>query len=244
MKPYQRFCSADRGVLHITGGPGSGKSVMAASILQRLGTHFKDTPSTFVAYFAFDKDNEKLRLVSDMLSCCAAQVAQQDMGYRESIKDKTSAYGRNKEGDRDYWGDLFGSEFDSGRDHPRKLFLVVDGADQLDEEQSFRLMGYIGQARNDRLQMSLVVTGWSGISEATTSPEFRGPGEEELLIRPSTQSKQGLWELQLEKEKLRKLPDFGLVAAAHLENFNNLSRLEAQAKKTIVNKIREKADSK
>ncbi|KAK7426835.1 hypothetical protein QQZ08_006736 [Neonectria magnoliae] len=237
---YQEFCEASRGVLSIKGGPGMGKSVLAAVIFQKLNARIRGDSATFVAYFSFDKNNEMLQLVSNMLSCCAAQIAQLDVGYRENIKDKTSAYDDKDEEDKDYWDDLFGSEFTSGQDHGRKLFLVVDGADQLNEDQSSKLAGYVARAKKDELQISLVLVGATGTSEGT-DPESGGPGEERE--DPESKEEQRFWNLLLDKEILREFPDFGLVAAAHLENFSNLARLQPRAKKSISGKIQEKADS-
>ncbi|KAK7403841.1 hypothetical protein QQX98_010387 [Neonectria punicea] len=237
---YREFCEASRGVLSIKGGPGMGKSVLAAVIFQKLNARIRGDSATFVAYFSFDKNNEKLQLVSNMLSCCAAQVAQLDVGYRENIKDKTSAYDDKDEEDKDYWDDLFGSEFTCGQDHGRKLFLVVDGADQLNEDQSSKLADYVARAEKDELQISLVLVGATGISEGTDS-DSSSLGEQRE--DPPSKEEQKLWNLLLDKETLREFPDFGLVAAAHLENFSNLAGLQPRAKKSISGKIQEKADN-
>lgn len=227
---YQQLCNATPCVLTITGDAGTGKSTLAAVLFQRLNVYFANLKSNSVAYFCFDGANEKLQNVANMLSCCAAQVAQQDPNYGEAIKDESSSKG-DADADK-YWDELFASKFSN--DGERKLLLVIDGVDQLDKAQRTSLARYTQATSSKPLAISFVLTGGPGVSEEMHSDS----AEDETLDNTEWVSRH----IQLGKEELRH--DFRLVAAAHLESFNNLSRLQPQAKKAITSRIQSKADSK
>ncbi|KAI6765188.1 hypothetical protein HG531_012287 [Fusarium graminearum] len=221
MKEYAEF-HENRGFLSITGGPGTGKSVLTAAIFWKLKLQFESDPATSVAFFTFDKNIKQLRSLSNMLSFCAAQVARSDIGYGERIRAKIEEWddSRKQNSNQELWSGLFEEQFKTSLDSQRMMYLVVDGADQLDQKYSADFASFIRQSAESSLNISFVVAG-----------DFNN------RMQCSCQ------EILLDKEAIRQSGDFRRATVAQLENFHNLSRLRPQLKRSVADKISKTADS-
>jgi DNA replication protein DnaC len=210
------------GVLSISGGPGTGKSVLTATIFWRLKMQFESDSTTSVAFFTFDKNTKELRLLSNMLAFCAAQTARSDIGYGERIRAKIEEWDESgeKNSNQNLWEGLFEEQFKPSLNPKRTVYLVVDGADQLSQKSSADLASFIRRSAEYSLNVYFVVSG-------ELNDELQGP----------------LRKICLDKESIRKSGDFRRATIARLENFHNLSRLRPQLKRSIAENISKTADS-
>jgi hypothetical protein len=210
------------GVLSISGGPGTGKSVLTATIFWRLKMQFESDSTTSVAFFTFDKNTKELRLLSNMLAFCAAQTARSDIGYGERIRAKIEEWDESgeKNSNQNLWEGLFEEQFKPSLNPKRTVYLVVDGADQLSQKSSADLASFIRRSAEYSLNVYFVVSG-------ELNDELQGP----------------LRKICLDKEPIRKSGDFRRATIARLENFHNLSRLRPQLKRSIAENISKTADS-
>ncbi|EJT80914.1 hypothetical protein, variant [Gaeumannomyces tritici R3-111a-1] len=131
--------------LHIGGESGMGKSVLSSYLYDSLLRRFKDDATTSVAYFAFDEEVPALHSVMNMAYYCAVQVANQESAYADKIARLIRRDQEHKGLEDQYWDELFLKPF---RSQERKLVMVLDGIDQLPEDERERLAGYIKDTRS------------------------------------------------------------------------------------------------
>ncbi|QKX53786.1 uncharacterized protein TRUGW13939_00866 [Talaromyces rugulosus] len=140
---YRSFMSKDVRILFIRGDSGMGKSMFSYYFYDTLLKYFEHDAATSVAYFPFDDEVESLQSVKNMLCYCAAQVARKDSTYVDEIlgvirRDSNADYrGEN------CWERLFGGRFNWRQ---RRLVMILDGFDQLPEEEQSGLITYLTDA--------------------------------------------------------------------------------------------------
>ncbi|KAJ6258395.1 hypothetical protein Dda_6435 [Drechslerella dactyloides] len=223
---YDELRQSQQNVLCVSGESGMGKSFLAYQIYSGLRAKFEaEHAAVAVAYFAFDSSVRELRTMESMLKFCSVQVAQQSdeyQGYlRELISLKTPI-------EDDCWFYLF----DPGVKKLKaemKVFIIVDGVDELDEFQRWEfdeIVQYLRHRDSSRsnLQPHLVLVGSLG----SWLPNI--PKGQFLL---------------LDKERLRKHGDLRLLAEARLDSprFPKLTRLRPGLRHQIVKTIENNADT-
>ncbi|KAK0667109.1 hypothetical protein QBC41DRAFT_396596 [Cercophora samala] len=153
---FEKLKTMDGGVLYISGESGMGKSFFSFAIYSRLALEFEKDPSTSVASFIFDENFEKLERVDNMLYFCSAQIAATDNSYRQHIQNLVDDDEKG-EWKRDAWNKLYGSTFLKGATNAKRLYLILDGIDQLEDDQVKLLSHYIKQAAG--LRITFVISG-------------------------------------------------------------------------------------
>ncbi|KAK4667636.1 hypothetical protein QC763_311050 [Podospora pseudopauciseta] len=153
---FEKLKTMDGGVWYIGGESGMGKSFFSFAIYSRLALEFENDPFTSVASFIFDENFEKLERVDNVLYFCSAQIASTDNSYRQHIQ---SLVDDDEKGEwkKDAWDKLYGSTFAKTATKGRRLYLVLDGIDQLENDQLSRLFRYIKQAAG--LRIIFVISG-------------------------------------------------------------------------------------
>ncbi|KAK4221088.1 hypothetical protein QBC38DRAFT_429682 [Podospora fimiseda] len=225
-KDYEKLKEMDGGVMFISGASGMGKSFFSFAVMSRLAKDFEDVPSTSVASFMFDQDNEKLETIRSMLYFCSAQVASTDDSYRQHVQKVVDNLDDTK-GDwkADPWKHLFADKFQKDDKLPAKLFLILDGIDQLEEEPELRrLVEIINDQKSQGLRINFVISG---------TPEMVG---EERIPEALIKKK-----IHLIPETMA--PDFKLFAKSQLESVQGLAGHRPALKERIAEALEENADT-
>ncbi|KAH8680789.1 hypothetical protein BX600DRAFT_428770 [Xylariales sp. PMI_506] len=208
--------------LFIKGAAGTGKSLVAYKIWSLLVAEFRPGSETSVACFSFDRNDEEFNSVQNMVTFCSSQIACIDSSYLNEI----STFLQSKESASDWyekcWEELFQQPFKSSDDAKRKAFIILDGIDQLDENEYDKLVSYLRQVKLCNLQLSFIFTGM----------------ENRLEIGESVKTVD-IWE----NGGQRVASDIEKVVKARMENLKKLSQLRRRIKKDIVVAIKKNADS-
>ncbi|KAI0383255.1 hypothetical protein F5Y04DRAFT_31776 [Hypomontagnella monticulosa] len=236
------FHKTDGGTLFITGRSGMGKSVLAATIFRKLLAQFRGA-STSVVYFFFDDNIDELKLVSNMLSCCAAQAARLDDSYREDIVQVIEDHKDKIDWKWEYWHDMFRSRFKHAQSKDRKLFMVLDGVNQLTDTELEKLAHCVCSAAKDKLQIFFVLGDiLPSQKDSITKKILEGILQDTVTAQMENITKR-VQELTLNRVKISRSGDFKRVTETRLEAFHNLARLRPSLKRRVASKIQEKADN-
>ncbi|KAK3989618.1 hypothetical protein QBC44DRAFT_327289 [Cladorrhinum sp. PSN332] len=225
-KDYERLRAMDGGVLFISGASGMGKSFFSFAIMSRLAKDFEHTPSTSVASFMFDQDNEKLETIRNMLYFCSAQVASTDDSYRQHIQKVVDNLDDTKESWKvNPWNSLFAEKFKKNAATPAKLYLILDGIDQLEEEPELRRLAEILESsKSCGLRIIFVISGTPEMIDRNRIPE-------------------GLIDKKITLVKEIMKADFRLFAKAQLESVQGLSGHRPVLKERIADALEKSADT-
>ncbi|KAK4172839.1 hypothetical protein QBC36DRAFT_293979 [Triangularia setosa] len=153
---FEKLKTMDGGVLYISGDSGMGKSFFSFAIFSRLALEFENDTSASVASFIFDENFEKLEKVDNMLYFCSAQIAATDNSYRQHIQNLVDDDEKG-EWKKNPWDKLYGSTFLRDATSGKRLYIILDGIDQLENDQVNRLSRYIKQANG--LRINFVISG-------------------------------------------------------------------------------------
>ena len=229
---YIHLKTTKGGVLLITGESGMGKSSISFSIWTRLLAEFEDDRSTSVVYFAFERDIEVLQSIENMLSCCASQVTKLETGYRSEVRDMMNEPGWKA----NLWESLFLSKFDDASRKGRRLFMILDGIDQLEHEEQCRLLDHLRTIEERDIDIRVVLTGTTDVWKREHR-DLSGQWPDEKL------SFHGLrhFEICLDRQNLRE--DFQRFAEVRIESFEVLSNLQPGLKRMVIEQMRDYADS-
>ncbi|KAK4167464.1 hypothetical protein QBC43DRAFT_311923 [Cladorrhinum sp. PSN259] len=224
---YEALKAMDHGVIFISGASGMGKSFFSFAIMSRLAKDFEDVSSISVASFMFDQDNEKLETVRSMLYFCSAQVASSDDSFRQHIQRVVDNLDDTKEDWKaNPWTNLFVEKFQKkNAASPSKVYLILDGIDQLEEETELaKLAQIVRDSKEKGLRIIFVISG---------TPEVAGlKGFSEEIIDKK---------ICLARENMR--PDFKLFAKSQIESVQGLSGHRPALKEQIADALRDHADT-
>lgn len=227
---YTNFVDGDAPLLWVTGPPGNGKSTLSFTVVGALQTEFHDVQGTSVAHFFFREDGDDFRQAADMLKSCAMQIATHDLNYRQELLADLQALMRDRDDRLDdvkeLWAMLYVSRFaKSSKYETRRLFLVLDGIDEAEEEAVKSVKGFIKQVREAQLNISILFT-----SDPSTFDE----DADGLMLARFT----------LDTSNANLKNDLRTIALARMKQLSRLKNLRSGARKKIANKLRSKADSK
>ncbi|KAK4456706.1 hypothetical protein QBC42DRAFT_214335 [Cladorrhinum samala] len=218
---YERLKDMDGGVVFITGASGMGKSFFSYAIASRLARDFDENPTTSVASFMFDQDNEKLETVANMLYFCSAQVASKVDSYRQHIQKLVDNVDDRKSGWREEpWKYLFAEKFAKTSESSTRLYLVLDGIDQLESWEVDALVGHLRDAEEKCLRINFIISG---------TPEMR-----ERIVKVDK-------EVRLVREIMA--PDFKLFAKSRIDSQQGLAGHPQSLKDKIADAMEQSADT-
>jgi hypothetical protein len=225
---YVKLKAGQSRVWPITGPSGIGKSMLMHRIVLDLQQHFATQDSTSVAYWFFQDSFRGFNNLRNMLNGCILQAAEQDDGYREDV---LTALQRQ---------DVFGSSgMDDARDvnsiwerylflqyapkSRRRLFLVLDGIDQIEKGKHEQAMAaIIQQIAQGSCAVYLVFSSTSSYTSLTES----GSGIVPLLLHKS-----------------RMAADFRTVARGRVGRLTRLKALSKPTRNRIAAQVSEAADT-
>lgn len=220
---YEPFKDRDSTFLWIHGLPGSGKSVLAYTIIEKLQKAFQSDTRTSVAYFFFKEEHGELRSVKDMLFSTVVQIATVDGRYRDEVAADLKS---NKNDFADDWLQLWTRFFASRypEDGDAKLYLILDGLDEVDSKDRAKLFDLFKTVKEKKPNIQIVLTSRPDL-ESDINP--LAPAKIELTMSKMSTRSGDLWRIII--ARCKELP--------------KLRRLKFPVWKRIALKLREKADS-
>jgi hypothetical protein len=138
-------------ILRISGPPGIGKSCVAYSIIGKLLESTSRDPRASVAYYFFREEHEELRSAKNMLRAAVIQTAIGDGKYRDEIVSEMKATWEERRVVDEVWRRCFVERYP--KDAEQKLYLVLDGLDEADEEDQKQVLGIMNDIKKDELSI-------------------------------------------------------------------------------------------
>jgi DNA replication protein DnaC len=136
--------------LWIHGPPGIGKSCLAYSIIKKLWDATANDQKSSVSYFFFNEEIEPLRSVKAMLSTAIIQTAIANGKYRDEAAAELNRWAWSDDLHQ-LWDRYFAAMYP--KDSDRKLFMVLDGLDEADDDERATIFEILTQIRKDELNM-------------------------------------------------------------------------------------------
>jgi hypothetical protein len=213
-------------IVHLTGPPGMGKSMITYATASALKEHFDGDSETSVAFFFFrTDDDDEARSAESMLKSCAYQVAAHNIKYREEVnaelKRDESRWIKEASNAKALWRRLFTSKFTKAG---RKVILLLDGVDEAEDDAVKRIIDIIKKLPTTEANIRIMFS-----TNAAVSDEL-GFGQIEAT------------KFTLDKKMV--VEDMKLVAMARMKRLSRLSKLRLPTKKRIARNLCKKADSK
>jgi hypothetical protein len=137
--------------LRISGPPGIGKSCVAYSIIRKLLESTSSDPRASVAYYFFREEHEELRSANNMLRAAVIQTAIGDGKYRDEIVAEMKATWEKKNIVDEVWRRCFVERYP--KDAEQKLYLVLDGLGEADEEDQKQVLQIMQDIKRDELSI-------------------------------------------------------------------------------------------
>jgi hypothetical protein len=229
---YNRI-SRRKELINVTGGPDTGKSMLASYIFDLLKRKKRRHTSTFTVYFNASDDSGGIRTFWDMLACCAIQVAEEDKAYRKMLLEVSTVKSCDHGGKRGPIGGatciecLLATTAFQGEG---QLILVLDGIDDMEREERRVFMTAVKNAYCKRNSTIRLIA-------ATESPDdFKNWKLEDKQDDTCT-----VFEINMDR-----LPqhDLELFAADHIYTLPKLRRREETKRDIASSKAITDADSK
>jgi fungal STAND N-terminal Goodbye domain len=224
-KTYQDLEAGISQIVHLTGPPGIGKSMITYATARALKDQFDDGSETSVAFFFFraDDDDEARSAVS-MLKSCAYQVAAHNVKYREELnaelrRDETR-WRNEKSNPKALFRRLFTSKFTTPS---RRVILLLDGVDEAEDDAIKQIIAIIKKAPKTEANIQIMFSTDAAVSDALG---FRQVKATKFTI-----------------DKKMVLDDMKLVALTRMKRLSRLSKLRQSTRKKIARKLCKKADS-
>jgi hypothetical protein len=142
---YVLWLKSEVPILWILGGPGSGKSFLASTVVSHLlDTYSEGQGSTRVSvgYFYIQEDDIQLRSLNKLLKSVAYQLQDQDAVYAKYLMKICSSPHKTTTA-ADTWKNLFLDYFRSSQYGNKLAFIVLDGIDEAprkERETLFKLL--------------------------------------------------------------------------------------------------------
>lgn len=222
---YKTFVEGDSPYLWIYGPPGIGKSCLAYSIIVRFLESTGSEARSSVAYYLFKEEHEELRSAKNMLSAAVIQIAIRDGEYRDEVAADLKLRGTDFNDDLgQIWDRFFAERYP--KDSDQKLFMVLDGLDEADEEEVDKLLDLFKQIKKDELSIQIIFTSrpMNAIQDKVASLE---PSKIEITREKISARGGDLWKIII--DRCRTLP--------------KLKRLQKPVLRKVGMKLRLKADS-
>ncbi|CZR57803.1 uncharacterized protein PAC_07692 [Phialocephala subalpina] len=222
---FKSFMDGDSSLLWISGPPGIGKSCVAHSIIGKLLEFTGNQTRQSVAYFFYREEHEELRSTKNMLKAAVIQTAIGDGKYRDEVvaevKRKGDEYDESFE---QTWMGFFAERYP--KDADQKLFIVLDGVDEADEEDQKMILDMLKCIKKDELSIQIVFTS--------------RPTKEIQDVATELQPRR----VEITKDKISvRGGDLWKIIMKRCKTLSKLKRLQKPALRKIGMKLRLKADS-
>ncbi|KAF8860934.1 hypothetical protein BDZ45DRAFT_293513 [Acephala macrosclerotiorum] len=222
---FKNFMDRESSLLWVSGPPGIGKSCVAHLIIGKLLESTASDARQSVAYFFYREEHEELRSTKNMLKAAVIQTAIGDGKYRDEViaelKKKGDSFDESLE---DIWGSFFAERYP--KDADQKLYIVLDGLDEADEEDQKTTLDLLNRIKKDELSIQIVFTS-----------------------RPAKEIQDAVADLQPSKVEMTKEKisvrggDLWKIIMKRCKTLSKLKRLQKPAWRKIGMKLRLKADS-
>jgi hypothetical protein len=212
-------------VCWVSGASGMGKSTMAFKVFQHLRDMFAHDQEICVACFFFDSETPEMCSVKNMLKLCAVQLAERDARYCESLlrdlRDEAPKSTDVAEDIEREWRRMIKSKHTV--ESNRRLILVLDGIDEVDDGHLGKLLDIIGRTkdlRNHEIQFIV-----------TCDPEHK-----DALVPVTAKI--------IDLNKDRVAGDMRQFAKSQVKTLTRLGKLRPGFRRLLVRKIMASADCK
>ncbi|KAF2856640.1 hypothetical protein T440DRAFT_437517 [Plenodomus tracheiphilus IPT5] len=213
----ESIVNAEESLLQINAAAGMGKSTLSYRMLRYLEEKYSYDPSTCVAWFPFDEEHPEMRSVSNMLKCCSTRVAEKDERYcQETLMALQQASLFTAE---DTWHQLI--ELRYKKESDRRLILILDGIDQVSDEDSPELMKFLGSIKSQGYRVQVIFT---------CSPDTK---QDWSIL--------GAKRIDLTRDKI--LRDMRRFAWSKTKTLARMRKLRVALRKIIIRRVMQKADS-
>ena len=221
-EPYKPWAEGRLSTLLLHGAPGIGKSVLGNFVADRVQrTDLSELDKRISARFHFQQAQANTRSIKNCLLYIALQIAKQDGHYCEQVasclRSGTKLYeeANNLE---NIWTELFAKRFHSKSS--TRLFLVIDGLDEVEEGDAEALVGLLSQVSSDQLNISILLTCRSEMLSTCRR------------LQPEI--------VEITTEVLA--PDIKLFARKRCRSLSRISKFSKETKRAIVNRMKKVAD--
>ncbi|UPK97007.1 hypothetical protein LCI18_007942 [Fusarium solani-melongenae] len=218
-------------LLSVVGEPGTGKGHLAAAIYDHLCSKFREGPDekddNCVAHFYFRDNRESLGDFNKAIASVVYQVSEQSTSACKQIhRELCCRKLMSDEVDVTEWkellDELLAPVFNSRS--KRRLFLVFDGIDELEEDEVDSLSAFLNAVVNRGLRIYVCFTSQSGALKINA-------GEAGTTLS------------QVVMDKQKQLPDIKALAWDRVNGLDGLKKFSRYVKQRIAEKIEEVAPS-
>lgn len=215
---FQNVINNEDKLLHVSGTSGMGKTTLSFRMFHYLEELYIHESTTCVAWFPFDEEHPEMHSIQDMLRCCASKVAKKDNSYCTGLLRKL------KDGDFDTDEDAYICLVESmyTKNSGRRLILVLDGIDQLSLEDLHSLVVIFGRMKSQSSCIQVIFT-----------------CDLEKMQHLSALEAQCI---DLNHDKIAR--DLRKFTESKTKTLPRLRKLRKRFRKTITNKVMQKADCK
>ena len=220
---YQKLSNGLEWLLWITGERGLGKSMIAQYALADLQERLQiQECRAMVACFYLQEEQEESRSITDFLRSVVNQLAQADVKFREEIAVDVKQLFDQLAADSGklLWEKIIAAKFSS--DSERRLIMIVDAIEAMPPKDRTMLVELLQDIKKRDLSISVIVTARQDMDD-----KLKSSGASTLPVTMNVMGR-----------------DLRLIIKARIGSFSKLRRLRAPAKKRLITKITQKADSK
>ncbi|KAF2232674.1 hypothetical protein EV356DRAFT_504942, partial [Viridothelium virens] len=215
------LCRSDSSVLLLWGPPGVGKSTLSQFVYSRLDAANRARfGRSFPARFHFQETGKSLKSIKNCLISLVLQLAQKDNAYCEHIAsqltDGHKLYGIPEDIEV-LWDELFRKRF--GPQAEDSVFFILDGLDELPEQEFGKLMQLLSSIVKDKLKIRVLLTSRPGVAALDT-------------LHPT--------EIEMSRSNLKR--DMSALASERCNNLPGIRRFPKRIKQIIRAKVTERAD--
>ena len=222
---FRSIVNKEEPLLWVSGAAGMGKSTLSYAMFRYLEQRYATEPNTSIAWFSFDDEQSGMRLIVNMLQCCALQAAEKDDIYCRETDEALRRRGKFVFCEiAATWEDLIESRYAAKSD--RRIVLVLDGLDAIENEQASSdftaLVELLGRVKRNESAVQVI---------------FTCEREKENLLS-GLQAKT----IHLTRENI--VGDMSIFASSKVKSLPRLRKLRKPLRKRIVERVMQKADCK
>lgn len=215
---FKAWTKGEYPILWMNGSDGVGKSFIAYAAAEALSKTFDDQERKSVAYFYFRETYANLRSAKYGLASVAWQIADSDSKYCEQVAVNLKREIDSDSNDEGLWKRFFADRYPANSDG--RLFLILDGLDELDEKERERLLKSLAQITEDHLNISVFLT---------SRPELRP------VLEP-------LNPVVIEVTRTKLSSDITQLIKARCKSLPRLHKFPRRVQARIMKKVKSKAD--
>ncbi|KAL5115644.1 hypothetical protein ACEQ8H_006443 [Pleosporales sp. CAS-2024a] len=215
---FESFFNDEERLLHVSGTSGMGKTTLSFHMFRLLEKKFHFEATTCTAWFSFDEEDPEMRSIINMLQYCAIEAAKKDDSYCTGLLKALAGY-PDFDTNEDAYIRLVESMYT--KDSGRRLILVLDGIDQLAEENFLDLIKLLSRIESQESTVQIIFTCDSEKTLALSN-----------LAAPC---------IQLTHDKIFR--DLYRFTWSRTKRLSRLRKLRKNFRKTIIRKVMQKADS-